>query len=337
MNLPLLTDCAPDKDNVPGSQCFGFGFETDGGPSSVMGGASRRLLVWVNVDDSSVLFDESSSEDIAQAKWSQQPPGTEYWFKPSSEMDDDVVWVEPKGLPKSSSGNNRTLDGFAPDKMLSLFEHSAVDDYSFRINPASAFILGSMQIFELVGIIMAKAIYDNVQLADFRFTSAFFKSLLALPMEMKDLESVDGDMYRSVKQVMEMPAEQVQYLCMSFAVGDTELEPGGMEKELTGENRTEWVAKVLEFALQRSVQSQRRAIATGFSRVLPLRELRALGIDAGEFELILNGLPSYDIADWRKHTEYPGHVDARNDKHKTTIRDFWALMRYANALEFQLN
>ena len=52
---------------------------------------------------------------------------------------------------------------------------------------------------------------------------------------------------------MEMPADEVEYLCMVFAIGDNELEPGGMDRELTAADRPEWVRKVLELYLSRSV------------------------------------------------------------------------------------
>ena len=61
---------------------------------------------------------------------------------------------------------------------------------------------------------------------------------------------------------------------MVFAIGDTELEPGGMEREVNGENRDEWVNKVLDFCLSGSVEKQRQSVARGFSQVFPIRELR---------------------------------------------------------------
>ena len=41
-------------------------------------------------------------------------------------------------------------------------------------------------------------------------------------------------MYRSVNIVMALPAAEVEDLCMNFAIGDSELEPGGMEREVNG-------------------------------------------------------------------------------------------------------
>lgn len=245
--------------------------------------------------------------------------GTEYWFKPSAEFDNDVSWTVPHGLPK---------EGFADGENIPLFIHSAVDDYTFKINPASRFINGHQSLFMLFGIMLAKALVDNVQLHGLRFTVAFYKSLLQLPFELKDLESLDGDLYRTVNQVMEMAPEEVEYLYLCFAIGDVELEPGGMDRDVTAENRSEWVRKILEY-FSSQVSDQRRCIASGFSSILPLRELKGLGIDHHELELFLSGLPHYDLEDWRRNTEYPpcGNLNAQLDRmHQQNIEHFWQLM-----------
>ena len=54
-------------------------------------------------------------------EWTQ--PGTKYWFKDNTTMDDDVSWLQPKGLPETA------------DEQLSLFTHSAVDGYTFQEPP----------------------------------------------------------------------------------------------------------------------------------------------------------------------------------------------------------
>ena len=175
---------------------------------------------------------------------------------------------------------------------------------------------------------LAKSLVDNVQLHSLRFTSPFYKALLQLPFEMKDLESLDGDLYRTVQQVMSMEPEEVEFLYLCFAIGDIELEPGGMERDVTAENRSEWLSKVLDF-YSGQVSDQRRCIASGFSKILPLRELKGLGIDHTELELFLSGLPQYDIEDWRRNTEYPQCSmpnPAINRLHQQNIENFWTLM-----------
>ena len=53
-----------------------------------------------------------------------------------------------------------------------------------------------------------------------------------------------------------MPADEVEFLCMVFAIGEVELQPGGMERDLTGENRAEWQQLVMKFYFSRSIERQ---------------------------------------------------------------------------------
>lgn len=281
-------------------------------------GAARRFA-WYNLEDCQPSLSHPFGPAGSSGSGDSVVVGTEYYFKPAAEHDNDVSWTVPQGLPKQ---------GFADGEDIPLFVHSAVDDYTFKINPASRYIKGYESLFVLCGIMLAKALVDNVQLHSLHFTSAFYKALLHLPFDMKDLESLDGDLYRTIQQVMSMAPEEVEYLYLCFAIGDTELEPGGMERDVTGENRSEWASKVLDH-FNGQVSEQRRCIATGFSKVLPLRELKGLGIDHNQLELFLSGLPHYDVEDWRKNTEYPacGNLTPRIRRmHQQNIENFWSLM-----------
>ena len=214
--------------------------------------------------------------------------GTKYYFKPAMTLDDEVSWVRtPFRLADSAAlavprvlvsalfrlrlwlrlrllkaDKKRCLDLQVQPKQMGaaaggedipLFVHSAVDDYTFKINPAAQYIGGNDELFELFGILMAKALIDRNQVTtahlsprtfcrhfrrhfrkhlwrsletvpwaslscgglltgvvvsaqiNLRFNSAFFKALLSLPFDMKDLESVDHEMYTSVQQILEMP------------------------------------------------------------------------------------------------------------------------------------
>jgi hypothetical protein len=61
--------------------------------------------------------------------------------------------------------------------------------------------------------------------------------------------------------------------------------------------------------------------SVGVTTGICLREyLRGLGINGGELDLIICGLPSYDVADWKKNTVYKG------TKIESTVKYFWDLM-----------
>ena len=91
--------------------------------------------------------------------------GLEYWYKDGTEFDDEVTFKPPVGLPAAAGGSSLPAAGAAPsatsvggrvsgrevwaefkDAQLGLFTHSAVDDYTFKINPTSGYIKGSDEV-----------------------------------------------------------------------------------------------------------------------------------------------------------------------------------------------
>ena len=60
--------------------------------------------------------------------------------------------MQPKQMGAAAGGED-----------IPLFVHSAVDDYTFKINPAAQYIGGNDELFELFGILMAKALIDRNQ------------------------------------------------------------------------------------------------------------------------------------------------------------------------------
>ena len=58
-----------------------------------------------------------------------------------------------------------------------------------------------------------------------------------LSLRMEDLEAVDNDWYKTLSIILSHPAEDVEDLSLTFAVGSHELVFGGMEIPVTGENR----------------------------------------------------------------------------------------------------
>lgn len=64
-----------------------------------------------------------------------------------------------------------------------------------------------------MGRIIGKSIFDGRLLEAF-FTKAFYKHLLGLPVDLRDLESVDPDNYRSLVWMLENPI--VSYLATAY-------------------------------------------------------------------------------------------------------------------------
>jgi len=62
------------------------------------------------------------------------------------------------------------------------------------------------------------------------------------------------------------------------------------------------------------------ALKTGFNEIVPLELLRVF--DAGELELLLGGIGTIDVRDWRSNTVYKGEY---HENH-LVIQWFWRLV-----------
>ena len=72
------------------------------------------------------------------------------------------------------------------------------------------------------------------------------------------------------------------------------------------------------------VRDQMDAFKTGFSELVPLSMLTLF--DEGELELLISGIGSIDVRDWRKHTAYKGEYHTNH----IVIQWFWKLVMSFN-------
>ena len=83
-----------------------------------------------------------------------------------------------------------------------------------------------------------------------------------------------------------------------------DLVPGGAEIPVTEENKAEYIKQVIQWRFVARVRQQMDRLMEGFHDVIPLGYINTF--DEGELELLLGGIGSIDVADWREHTEYKG-------------------------------
>ena len=214
------------------------------------------------------------------------------------------------------------------DPSHALFTHSAVDDYTYQINALSGINTEHLQYYELLGKVMAKSIFDGVQL-DVHFSSAFYKALLGLELTFEDLERVDTELYQSLKYLQENEIDD-QMLCLYFTasydefgvVRDTDLKAGGKDIEVTDANKHEFIQLKMRWRLLDRVAAQRDAVRRGFFEVMPEDEFKSIGMDDRELDLILCGIPKIDLEDWRRNSEYKSGYSASDP----VIVRFWTVM-----------
>ncbi|XP_044253822.1 E3 ubiquitin-protein ligase SMURF2 [Tribolium madens] len=186
-----------------------------------------------------------------------------------------------------------------------LFQYSRDDHYTLQINPDSAVNPEHLSYFHFVGRILGIAVFHNHQLEG-GFTLPFYKQLLNKPITLQDIEGVDPELHRSLTWMLENNIDGV--LDTTFSVENNsfgiikvhELKPSGATIPVTEDNKREYVKLYVNYRFMRGIEQQFLALQKGFTELIPPSLLRAF--DERELELVISGIGSIDIADWRSHT-----------------------------------
>ncbi|XP_030750487.1 E3 ubiquitin-protein ligase SMURF2 [Sitophilus oryzae] len=186
-----------------------------------------------------------------------------------------------------------------------LFQYSREDHYTLQINPDSSVNPEHLSYFHFVGRILGIAVFHNHQLEG-GFTLPFYKQLLNKPITLQDIEGVDPELHRSLTWMLENNIDGV--LDTTFSVENNsfgvvkvhELKPGGATIAVTEDNKREYVKLYVNYRFMRGIEQQFLALQKGFTELIPPASLRPF--DERELELVISGIGSIDIADWRSHT-----------------------------------
>ena len=187
--------------------------------------------------------------------------------------------------------------------------------------------------YRALGRIMGKALFDR-QLVSCHMAQYLYKHILAWPITFADIEQVDEEYFRSLKQVVELGKQGedlANILCMSFTTTqevmdskeEIELVEGGTDIEVTNDNYPEYLEACLKYRMLDHVKPQLTELLFGFFEVIPEPLLTIF--DFQELELLLCGLPEIDIDDWRENTEYSGTFEATGGYHEV-CEWFWEVV-----------
>ncbi|KAI9329015.1 hypothetical protein DFJ73DRAFT_790954 [Zopfochytrium polystomum] len=219
-----------------------------------------------------------------------------------------------------------------------LFEYSAHDNYTLQINPHSGINPEHLNYFKFIGRVVGLGIFHQ-RFLDAYFVTAFYKMILRRKITIKDMESVDADLHRSLQWMLDNAIEDVLDLTFSTdnehfgELQNIELKPGGASIAVTDENKKEYVELITEWRIVKRVEEQFRAFQEGFNEIVPQDMINVF--DERELELLIGGLADIDIDDWKKHTDYRGYSE--NDE---AIQLFWQAVsswdneKKANLLQF---
>jgi len=211
-----------------------------------------------------------------------------------------------------------------------LFEYSAMDNYTLQINPMSGLCCEDhLSYFKFIGRVAGMAVYHG-KLLDGFFIRPFYKMMLEKPIELKDMESVDSEYFNSLVWIKENdPLE----LDLNFAVDEEsfgktfqrELKPNGTNIPVTNDNKHEYINLVIQWRFVSRIEAQMRAFLDGFKDLVPLSMLKIF--DENELELLMCGIGTIDVRDWKEHTNYKGDYNANH----LVVQWFWRV----NSLKIQ--
>ncbi|XP_061401627.1 E3 ubiquitin-protein ligase Smurf1 [Musca vetustissima] len=186
-----------------------------------------------------------------------------------------------------------------------LFQYSRDDHYTLQINPDSGVNPDHLSYFHFVGRILGIAVFHGHCL-DGGFTTPFYKQLLNKPITLSDIEGVDPELHRSLTWMLENNITNV--IESTFSVENNsfgalvvhELKPSGASIPVTEDNKREYVKLYVNYRFMRGIEQQFLALQKGFCELIPNHLLRPF--DERELELVIGGISSIDVNDWRNNT-----------------------------------
>ena len=152
---------------------------------------------------------------------------------------------------------------------------ATADQRSFWINQCC---LWSAEEYRLVGVLLGLAVYNNV-LLDVHLPKVMFNKLLQVEdFELGDVACIDPLLCEGLSKLLEFePSKDVEIVfCRTFEVeweeyGATmkhELIPSGGSIPVDGDNRADYVQRLVKWMLVDSVRQQFNDLYLGFSRVI---------------------------------------------------------------------
>lgn len=211
------------------------------------------------------------------------------------------------------------------DPNYALFKVSAVDKITYQPNRMSYINPDHLQYFAFIGRIIGKAIYES-RLLDCYFTRSFYKHILSIPVDFKDLETIDPEFFKSLSWILNNDSTEVMDLTFTVeseefgVVKVIDLKPDGSNIAVTEANKKEYVKLVAEHKLSTEIKPQIDAFLRGFHEIVPASLISIF--NEQELELLISGMPDIDVDDWKNTTTYTGYTVA-----SPQIHWFWRVVR----------
>ncbi|XP_072443989.1 ubiquitin-protein ligase E3B isoform X2 [Chiloscyllium punctatum] len=201
------------------------------------------------------------------------------------------------------------------DPALNLFKTTSGDERLYP-SPTSYIHENHLQLFEFVGKMLGKAVYEGI-VVDVPFASFFLSQVLghhhsALYSSIDELPSLDSEFYKNLTSIKRYDGDIGDLgLTLSYdedVMGQLvchELVPGGKTIGVTNENKISYIHLMAHFRMHTQIKDQTIAFIRGFRSIVNPEWLRMFSTPEVQ-RLIAGDNAEIDLEDLKKHTVYYG-------------------------------
>eukprot|EP00042_Codosiga_hollandica_P035261 m.260052 g.260052 ORF g.260052 m.260052 type:complete len:607 (+) comp54593_c0_seq1:199-2019(+) len=206
------------------------------------------------------------------------------------------------------------------------FQRDSGSKYSVAITPVfGAPSPNLLRDFRFVGQILGMSLY-NGWLVGAPFVNIIYKYLLGQTPDLADLQTMDEELHKNLTWVLENDVDELE-LCFEVthkpegqAPIDMDLIPNGKSVIVTNSNKSEYVERMVHFRCIKGREHQIRALRNAFNEFIPAHMIQ--NFTPQQLELMLCGLATVDVKDWRENTLYQNGYTAES----VQIKWFWEIV-----------
>lgn len=232
-----------------------------------------------------------------------------------------VKFVNEQGLDEAGIDQDGVFKEFLEETIKKVFNPSlnlfkVTSEERLYPSPTSHIQENHLQLFEFVGRMLGKAVYEGI-VVDVPFASFFLSQVLghqhsALYSSIDELPSLDPDLYKSLTYIKHYDGD-VRDLDLTFSYDDDcmgqvvthELIPGGRAVPVTNENKISYIHLMAHFRMHVQINEQTAAFIRGFRSIIH-HEWLAIFSTPEVQRLISGDTMEVELDDLRKHTRYYG-------------------------------
>ncbi|KAI0213900.1 Ubiquitin-protein ligase E3B [Lamellibrachia satsuma] len=249
-----------------------------------------------------------------------------------------VKFVNEQGLDEAGIDQDGVFKEFLEETIKKVFDPSlnlfkATSEHKLYPSPLSFIQENHLALFEFVGRILAKAVYEGI-VVEVPFASFFLSQILghqhsATYSSIDELPSLDPELYRSLTYIKHCE-DEIDDLQLTFSYDEDvmgkivthELVPGGQMMPVTSENKISYVHLMAHFKMSVQIREQTTAFLHGFKSIINTDWL--VMFSAPELQKLVSGdTTDLDLDDLRRHTHYYGGF---HDNHRV-ISWLWDILR----------